>query len=629
VKLLNLPQIRKMKPTFKKVIVIGLDGFEPTILEAMQQKGDLPHLTKLKNQGSYSHLGTTYPAQTPVAWSTFSTGTNPGGHGIFDFLGRDLQTYFPILALNRYEQKNAFVPPQVINLRRGIPIWKVLSQAGIPSAIIRNACTYPPDEINGRMLAGVGVPDMRGGLGTSTFYTSNPEIKAETSEKVIQIRPDGNGTVITQLIGPFNPKDKSDITVEITLRIHKGQKKVIIQTDGQPTSLEVPEGQWSDWLKVKFKIGFLQSVRGMVRFYLVRCEPEFELYASPINFDPDAPWFPISSPPEYAQELQKKVGTYYTTGMVEDHEGIINGRFDETAFLQQCSDVMHEREKMLLYELERMPEGLIFCLFDTPDRLQHIFWRFREKEHPANKNGIDPKMLHVIEDHYRSCDAMVGEALEYSDDRTLFIVLSDHGMSSFQRGLNLNTWLFENGYLFLNNGIKPGEEAGDFLKGLDWSRTKAYSLGLGAIYLNMKGREKQGIIDASEVGKVKNSIITSLTGLRDPQRGTIVVRSVMAREQIYSGEYISEAPDLLVNFSPGYRVSWGTPLGGVPVGLFEDNCKKWGGDHVIDPVLIPGVLLMNRSFNAEGPNILDMAPTILDALGVPKYTAMEGESLLL
>jgi predicted AlkP superfamily phosphohydrolase/phosphomutase len=617
-----------MQPSINKVIVIGFDGFEPAILEVMQQAGELPHLTKIKDQGGYTRISTTYPAQTPVAWSTFTTGTNPGGHGIFDFLGRDPRTYLPTLALSRYEQKNAFVPPRVINMRRGVPIWEVLTQAGIPSSIIRNACTYPPDEIQGRMLAGVGVPDMRGGLGTSTFYSSNPHIKAQSSEKVIHVQPDSSGKFITQLIGPFNPKDKSDITFEIIVHVHESQKKVTIQSDGQPNILEISEGQWSDWLKVKFKIGFLQSVRGMLRFYLVRCEPAFELYASPVNFDPDAPLFPISSPPEYAKELQARLGCYYTTGMVEDHEGIINGRFGEVAFLDQCSCVMHEREKMLLFELERLQNGLLFCLFDTPDRLQHIFWRYREKEHPANKDGMDPNMKDVIEEHYRSCDAIVGKAMQFSDDRTLFIVLSDHGMNSFQRGLNINTLLCEYGFLSLKNGIKPGEEAGDFLRSLDWSRTKAYSLGLGAIYLNLRGREAQGIVDQSEVESVKHDIIKLLTGLRDPERGNVVIRSVLAREQIYSGVYLSEAPDLLINFSPGYRVSWGTPLGGVPAGLFEDNCKKWGGDHVIDPDLIPGVLLMNHPFKTIRPNLVDMAPTILNALGLPKHKAMEGESLL-
>lgn len=164
-----------------KVIVIGLDGFEPKLAEPMLQAGKLPNLASLRNQGGFSRIRTTYPAQTPVAWSTFATGTNPGGHGIFDFIRRDPKTYLPDLSMNRYEQKNAFLPPKAVNLRRGIPLWELLSAAGLPSRVVRFPCTYPPDNIKGRMLAGMGVPDLRGGLGTSTFYTSEDEVHAEES----------------------------------------------------------------------------------------------------------------------------------------------------------------------------------------------------------------------------------------------------------------------------------------------------------------------------------------------------------------------------------------------------------------------------------------------------------------
>jgi predicted AlkP superfamily phosphohydrolase/phosphomutase len=613
----------------KKVIVIGLDGFEPKIAEAMFNSGELPNLERLRQQGGYSRIRTTYPAQTPVAWSTFSTGTNPGGHGIFDFLSRDPKTYLPILGLSRYEQKNAFVPPKVVNMRRGVPVWSVLTDAGIPSTVIRCPCTYPPDDIQGRMLSGVGVPDLRGGLGTSTFYTTGNDVSAENSEKVVQVHPDGNGVIATHLIGPRNPKTRADFTFDIHLHVDRAAKKVTVRSEGQPNSIEVQEGRWSQWLKVKFKIGMLQSVRGIVRFYLRRLEPVFEFYASQVNFDPEAPLFPISSPPEYAKELEARLGTYYTTGMAEDHDGLNNGRFDENAYLDQCALVLGEREKMMLYELERFDQGLFFCLFDTPDRLQHMFFRFRDPAHPANHNGFRAELAQAVEEHYRNCDNIVGKALEHAGDDTLLVVLSDHGMNSFKRGLNLNTWLYENGFLALKNGAVPGEEEnGDFFRNVDWAHTKAYALGLGGIFLNLKGRESTGIVDSDLAESVKSALVKGLTGLCDPERGEVAVRSVLTREQIYQGPYAEEAPDLLLNFADGYRVSWGTPLGGVPRGLFEDNLKRWGGDHVIDPGLVPGVLFMNRKFDQDKPSLIDMAPTILGALNVPKISAMEGRNLL-
>ncbi len=593
----------------------------------MLEAGALPNLASVRGRGGYARLQTTFPPQTPVAWSTFATGTNPGGHGIFDFIARDPTTYFPTLALHHYEQKNAFLPPHAVNGRRGTPLWELLSNAGIPSTVLRHPLTFPPDNIRGQMLGGVGVPDLRGGLGTSTFYTSAENVPAQDGESVVPVRIDGNDSIATRLIGPRNPAARSDLQLNVTLRLDRSAQKILLRSDGHPQELEIRQGQWSDWLKVKFRASPLVSVRGMLRFYLIRLAPVFELYASPINFDPDAPLYPLSAPPEYAKELAAKLGTFSTLGMAEEDGGLKNRRLSEEAFLAQCADVLRERERMMLYALERQRDGFFYCLFDTPDRLQHLFWRFREPDHPANRQDVTPEMTRVIEDHYRHLDALVGKAMQFVDEQTLFIILSDHGMNSFQRGLNLNTWLHENGLLALQNRIEPGEGAGDFFRAVDWSRTRAYALGLGSLYLNLRGREAQGIVDASEAATVQAAIVKGLTGLRDPARGKIAVRRVVTRDQVYRGAYAQESPDLLVNFAEGYRVSWGTPLGGVPAGLFEDNTKKWGGDHAIDPDLVPGVLFMDHPFQNSGPSMIDLAPTILSALGVPKGPAMEGAAL--
>ncbi|MEJ7712608.1 MAG: alkaline phosphatase family protein [Pyrinomonadaceae bacterium] len=312
--------------------------------------------------------------------------------------------------------------------------------------------------------------------------------------------------------------------------------------------------------------------------------------------------------------------------MVEDHGGLSNGRFNDAAYLNQCEDALLEREQMMLYELNRLREGFFFCLFDTPDRLQHMFWRSDENGHRGPALSEAPQ---VIKEHYRRCDAIVGKALQYADDETLFITLSDHGMNSFERGVHLNTWLHDNGLLTLKTGCQPGDDAGDFFRSVDWSRTKAYALGLSGIYFNLKGREEKGTVDAHEAEALQTSIAQGLTGMPDPVRGKRAVRSVMTREQVYSGAFAHESPDLLVNFSEGYRVSWATTLGGMSEGYFEDNKKKWCGDHIIDPCLVPGVLFMNRAFHGEKASLTDMAPTILEALGVPKGQAMEGDSLLI
>jgi predicted AlkP superfamily phosphohydrolase/phosphomutase len=606
---------------------VGLDGLEPSIAEALIVGGELPHLARLGAVGSYRRLGTTLPAQTPVAWSTFATGVNPGGHGIFDFLTRDPETYLPTVGLNRHVQRSAFLPPKAQNLRGGTPVWDVLTQAGVSSAVVRCPCTYPPDRLQGRMLSGMGVPDLRGSFGTPTFFTSDATVKEGESETVVYLA--GEGSVVrTALPGPRNPKTGEPATVDLTIAVCSDTEAAVTLAGGAP--LELRAGEWSGWCKVRFKLGALQSVRGMVRFHLVRTGPALELYASPVNYDPHEPWFPISHPWEYAGELEKTLGGFYTTGMVEEHTGLINGRIDEAAFLAQCDQVMDERERMLLHELGRQPDGLVFCLFDTPDRLQHMFWRFREPDHPANAHHDGTGFERAIEDLYRRCDATVGRVLEAAgDDETLVIVLSDHGFGSFRRGVSLNTWLHREGLLTLRDGVAPGPDAGELFETVDWSRTQAYALGLGGIYLNLAGREGQGIVDADDADALRAQIIRGLSGLVDEQQKRSAIRSVVPRELAYAGEYVDRAPDLLVNCEPGYRASWATPLGGVTADLFEDNVKRWSGDHVVAPEAIPGVLYASAPIASDAPRMVDLAPTILHALGVPALPVMEGASLIL
>jgi predicted AlkP superfamily phosphohydrolase/phosphomutase len=612
----------------RKVVIIGLDGLEPTIVGPLIAAGALPNMARLAVQGGLATVATTSPAQTPVAWSTFATGTNPGGHGVFDFIRRDPQTYQPDLALNRYEQKSAWLPPRAVNLRRGTPVWDVLAGQGIGSTILRCPCSYPASLGRGRMLAGMGVPDLRGGLGTPTFFSS-AQVAAGESENVVRLPSGCGGDIPTRLPGPRHPRDRSTLTFDLTLRPDLEAGTVTIRSAGSPSELVVRRGMWSDWLRLKFKAGVLQSVRGMVRFHLVRLEPHLELYASPVNFDPELPPFPISSPAGYAQELTEALGTFHTTGMVEDHTGLNNERFGEDAFLDQCDDAWDEREAMLQHELARFDEGMLYCLFDTPDRAQHMLWRFREPDHPANLGQPPPPGLAgEIEQQYRRSDEVVGHALEAADDATLVIVLSDHGFGSFRRGFHLNTWLRDQGLLALHDRPDTETDHATFPGQVDWSRTRAYALGLGGIYLNLEGREGQGIVNASEAETLKEAIVRKLTGLIDPAVGAEAVRGVKTREELYRGPYAHESPDLVVHLASGYRISWDSSLGGIGAGHFEDNRRKWGGDHIVDPALVPGVLLMNRPFRGDGARLVDLAPTILDALGQPPGPAMEGSSLL-
>ena len=610
---------------------------EPTIVEAMMERGELPAFSRLRRGGHYSRLATTCPAQTPVAWSSFATGTNPGGHGIFDFVSRDPATYLPDFSLTRFEApKNMFSPPRVRNLRRGVPFWQVLNAHGVPAVVLRCPCTFPPDEANGRpyttMLSGVGVPDLRGSQGTGTFYTQQPNAIALESENLVAL-PAAVSSFNTHLIGPRNTRANppADTRAEIAVEADPAAGCLRIRTGGEPAEMNLRLREWSPWVRVKFKVSMLQSVSGQVRFFLRSLSPHIEFYVSPVNFDPSTPLFPVSAPAEYAKELAGEIGTFSTLGMAEDHTALNNGRIDEQAYLEQCGLVLAERERMMHRELARLREGLLFVLFDTPDRVQHMFWRFRDPGHPFHEPDLARDFSRQVEEHYRHYDAMLAVVMDQADDDTLLVVLSDHGFGTFRRAVHVNTWLWEQGLLVLRGSHKPDEELGEAFREVDWGKTAAYAVGLSGIYLNKKGRERDGVLgENGEAERVRRAILDGMTGLADSATGRIAVHSAARAEEVYSGAYAAEAPDLLINYAPGYRVSWQTALGGMPRDVFEDNRRRWSGDHMIDPLAAPGILLMNRAVapDAAMPDIRDMAPTILAHFGVAPHSAMEGKSLL-
>jgi predicted AlkP superfamily phosphohydrolase/phosphomutase len=479
----------------------------------------------------------------------------------------------------------------------------------------------------GKMLAGVGVPDLRGSQSTGTFYTQDKTARPKENEQLVHL--EAGDKLSTRVIGPRNTRvnPPADTACEIQVQADKAARKLQILIAGSAAPVQVAERSWSDWLRVKFKFSMLQSVSGIVRFYVRQLAPHIEFYASAVNFDPAAPLFPVSSPPEYAKELADQIGLFSTLGMAEDHNGLNNGRFDEAAYLAQCESVVAEREKMTLWELSRFKEGLFFVVFDTPDRVQHMFWRFRDPKHPYFERDLQREYASRIEEHYARYDAVLARILEHVDEDTLLIVLSDHGFNTFRRAVHMNTWLQQNELLVLKDGKKPDAELGDGFA--DWSRTYAYALGLGGIYLNFRGRESAGILEeGAEAERVRRAIQQGLAGLADLESQQIAINSVSRREEIYSGPYLQDAPDLLVNYAPGFRVSWQTALGGMPHCLFEDNMRRWSGDHIMDPVAVPGILAMNRPAHGNHADIRDLAPTILGYLGVAASNSMEGRSLL-
>ena len=615
-----------------RVVVIGLDGLDPARVRRLMDAGQLPCLQRLAANGTFSTLGTTLPPISPVAWSSFQTGVNPGKHNIFDFLNRDLRTYLPELSSARVIQKSrpgwlerfGLGGGSVRMLRKSQPFWKILGDHGIFSTILRVPITFPPERFFGLSLSAMCTPDLRGTQGSFTLFTTDP---AECGNDAggLRILLERHGPRIDGWL-PGPPRNAGetppDYRVRFQGRVVPGRNELDLRIGGERLRLgldgDIP------WTRVSFRCGWFTRVSGLCRVRLLSLEPHIRLYVSPLHLDPERPAMPISHPLYYSIYLAKLHDSFATLGLAEDTWALNAGVISEQAFLDQAWAIHDERERMLMDALRRMPRGLTVCVFDGPDRIQHMFYRHDVHDHPANAGRDRTRYAGVIDGMYERMDALVGRvAAEIKGDDVL-MVLSDHGFCDFSRGVNLNVWLKEHGYLT----AKEGSAAGDYFAGVDWSRTKAYAFGLSGLYLNIAGREAQGIVPAAEAGALRTEIATRLAGLQDVERNCSAIKAVHDAHRAYRGPYATSGPDLVIGYERGYRASWDNAVGRIDGPLIHDNTRYWSGDHCVDPELVPGVFFANRPRTDAGPaSILDLAPTILRLFGVPVPKHMDGRPL--
>ncbi|HLU66268.1 MAG TPA: alkaline phosphatase family protein, partial [Kofleriaceae bacterium] len=516
-----------------------------------------------------------------------------------------------------------------------------LGRHGVPSSVLRVPITFPAEPFAaGTLLSAMCVPDLDGTQGTFTHFTSAPAGSASsgggsvdaTGEggRRVEIKVEGD-RVDTWIEGPPSPlrRDGRPARVRLRLTIDRKARTAVARVGEKKVKLEL--GTYSEWISLAFPIGLGVKMRGICRLRLLEVEPHVRLYMTPVNIDPDSPVLPISHPRFFATFLSKLIGRYATLGLAEDTWALNEGVLDEDAFLEQAWSNHGEREAMFFTMLERTRRGMVACVFDGTDRIQHMFMRYLDDDHPARDRDEEVVARHraVIEDTYRRMDDMVGRVMaqvDPSDPHNLVAVLSDHGFQSFRRGVNLNAWLLENGYLHLKEGLS---ESGEWFEGVDWSRTRAFALGLGGIFLNVVGREAQGVVTPEEAPALADEIAEKLSTLVDPEQGQQAIRKAYASHSLFKGPYADQAPDVIVGYRAGWRISWEGARGVAGGEVFCDNTKAWSGDHCIDPELVPGVLIANRSLGREGaePHIQDIAPTILDLFGIPAPRYMDGASL--
>jgi predicted AlkP superfamily phosphohydrolase/phosphomutase len=624
------------KAQVKRVVIVGFDGMDPELANRFMSEGKLPNLAKLRDSGTFRSLRTTFPAISPVAWSTFQTGVNPGKHNIYDFLARDLKNYLPYLSSAQISEPKRHLrigkyslplgKSEVKGLRKGTPFWHWLGKAGVFCSVIRVPVTFPPEKFPGVLLSGMCVPDLKGSQGTFCFCTtraSSDKFREGGVRIPIQPNNERNGAGFHSYIpGPENPLGTgSELRADFKLRadVKRGQARIEIDSE----TLTVKVGEYSEWIPVKFKAGMGFTARGICRFYLKEISPEVEVYVTPVNIDPGHPDLPISHPVTYSIYLAKLFGPYATLGLAEDTWALNEEVLDDQAFLAQCYGNHEDRERMFFDALEKTPQGLCACVFDTTDRVQHMFWRYLDKDHPAVRDMPQDQKPRVIQDLYDRMDILIGRVMQQIDDQTLLLVISDHGFKSFNRCMNLNAWLHQNGYLVLKDGKS---ESGDWFEDVDWSRTRAYTMGLNGLYLNIKGREREGIIEAGAAAEaLKEELRSKLDGLVDPASGKVGITGMFDCDAVYAGPYVDNAPDLIVGYGEGFRASWDSVMGKVTTAIFEDNLKAWSGDHCVDPRLVPGVLFSNRKIAIEKPAIVDVAPTVMRLFGLELPSYFDGK----
>lgn len=525
----------------------------------------------------------------------------------------------------------------------------------VPADLYRVPINFPVEPSKGVSFSGMMTPALDSAYGEYTVYTTNPPAeKAGLSSKFRTVRVSG-GAVRTQLDGPTNVLREGNpvASVPLTAYLDKEAKAAIIEVGSERLVME--PGQFSTFVQVSFDLlpAGAMSLDGIVCFYLRSVSPDFELYASPVNFDPMNPVEPVSLPEDAAADMAKEIGLFFTQGMAEDVNALKSKALSDAEFMNQANLVHRERIRILDYALDRYTAkeegGLLFFYVSSVDLVMHMMWRHQDPEHPfydpaiANQDsspwsGRDgTAWKDVVDDLYLRMDPILGKVLDRVGDKTTVMVMSDHGFAPYRRKFSLNTWLLENGYLVLKEGETKELPEGDSKRtavvleqAVDWSKTRAYGMGFNGLYLNLAGRESQGIVKPGiEANKLLQELKDQLELIMD--RGQQVVLSADLASVVFAGgERLEDAPDIVVGYNSGYGNSDESTQGRIPHEVLTDNLGgTFNGSHLMHPSVVSGTLLVNRRVTVDDPRLEDLTTSILDAYDVQPDPAMTGRPVLL
>jgi len=653
----------------RKLVILGFDGMDPHLLKKWMDEGKLPNISKLAQGGGMFPLQTTHSPESPTAWASFATGVNAGKHNIYDFLVRDTTSYLPDLGMvTRTPPKFLFnyfplSKPKVTSTRGGTSFWVTAGKQGVRSDILTVPVTFPPEDVeNGELLSGLPLPDIRGTMGTFSYYATDLSRYEEGNTEmggILKRLVFENDTASSELEGPPSPivrqkieavrrkgptlseSDRAqlaelqavqDVRVPFTIQWNRTGKMATLAIQDRTIALE--RGKWTPWIDLTFKVNAIVRVHGMVQMLLINADNELQLYVSPVNFKPDDPPVPMSSPASFSGDLYKAIGNYRTLGWAEATWALNENRMDEKTFMDDLMVAFDDRAKVILNRVDQKDWDLMVGVIESTDRVQHMMWRLIDPQHPLYDAALAAKFGDSIERVYRKADDFVGEVVKRVGPGVPVMIVSDHGFHSWRKAVNLDTWLVQNGYMVMKGQSADKKLSdlfggGTFWENVDWSRTRAYAMGIGQIYFNLRGREAQGIVSpGAEATALADELSKKLLTLTDPEDGTPIIRAVYKRDDIYSGPFINNASELQVGMNDGYRVSWQTTLGGSPAGIVYKNDRKWSADHGgYDYAITSGILVTSQPINTKDPRIIDIAPTVLRYFGLSVPTDIDGKPL--
>jgi predicted AlkP superfamily phosphohydrolase/phosphomutase len=614
--------------TAPRVIILGLDGMDYDLTSRLMKEGRLPGLSRLARAGGFSPLGTAIPAQSPVAWSNFITGLDAGGHGIFDFIQRDPATMVPYLSTSRTDPPKHVLRVggwqfplsggKVELLRRGRAFWEILEKHGVPTTVLRIPANFPPSGTAGRELSGMGTPDILGGYGTFSYYTTDRLAflgQPMSGQGNVYRVEETDGVAHAKIYGPDHPlkvtPEKLSVDFTLSLDPDRPAGKLVV---GDEVRL-LQEGEWSDWVPISFDLVPTQHLPVQARFYLKKVRPELALYVSPLNFDPFAPALPISTPASYAAELARATGRFYTQGMPENTGALSAGVFTPEEFMVQARIASQEVLDQFPYVLGRFDRGLLFFYEGNTDLVSHMMWRPMDPGHPAYDPVKDPPFADAVPSAYEAADSLVTYALGHMGEDTLLVAMSDHGFTSWRRTFHLNAWLHQNGYLAVRDETLPSGM--ELLTNVDWARTRAYGFGLNGLYVNLQGREKDGIVAPPQRDTLLAEIKQKLEAMIDPGTGKPAIAHVYLRDQTFAdGGQRAIGPDAVVGYAKGTRGADASALGEVEREVLTDNDKPWSGDHEMDTPSVPGILATSRPLKRPARDLRELHASVLAEFGV-------------